>query len=195
MFNLQTDRMFPSKLISHCKAAEYTNMRSLPNTEVCSPVQDWLSAAVQVVKLLLRHRVIYIHSRHTKFPSFRQLIQPGQRVKYGIILLHNGLCCFSFWAASVFNMMQWLTCEPQWHSPLQCPWSSWIHLGISCTSSVSSLLHHQGSKRQQLAAITLGKRHHYSHCKGWGTKTKSARSKHFIVVNANWKMHNLCWLH
>lgn len=40
---------------------------------------------------------------------------------------------------------QKLTCERQWHSPLRCPWSSWIHLDISCTSSVSGPLHHQGS--------------------------------------------------
>lgn len=35
-----------------------------------------LLAAIQVVKLCLGHRVIYIHGRHRKFSGFRQLIQP-----------------------------------------------------------------------------------------------------------------------
>lgn len=44
-----------------------------------SPVQDGLSAAVQVVKLLLGHRVVYVHGGHAEFPSFGQLIQPGEK--------------------------------------------------------------------------------------------------------------------
>lgn len=43
-----------------------------------SPVQDGLSAAVQVVELLLGHRIVYVHGRHAQFPSFGQLIQPGE---------------------------------------------------------------------------------------------------------------------
>lgn len=55
------------------------NMGSLSHSKVHLPIQDWLSAAVQVVKLLLGHRVVYIHSRHTQLSSFRQLVQPRSR--------------------------------------------------------------------------------------------------------------------
>lgn len=48
-------------------------------TRAYSPIQDGLSAAVQVIKLLLCHRVVYIHRRHAQFSSFRQLIQPRQK--------------------------------------------------------------------------------------------------------------------
>ena len=48
----------------------------IPQTQTNSPVQDRLSAAVQVVKLLLCHGVIYIHSWYAQFSSFRELIQP-----------------------------------------------------------------------------------------------------------------------
>lgn len=43
----------------------------------CSPVQDGFSAAVQVVELLLGHRVVDVHGGHAQFPGFGQLIQPG----------------------------------------------------------------------------------------------------------------------
>lgn len=42
-----------------------------------SPVQDGFSAAVQVVELLLGHRVVDVHGGHAQFPGFGQLIQPG----------------------------------------------------------------------------------------------------------------------
>lgn len=39
------------------------------------PIQDGLSAAVQVVEFLLGHRVIDVHGRDTQFSSFGELIQ------------------------------------------------------------------------------------------------------------------------
>lgn len=40
------------------------------------PVQDGLSAAVQVVKLLLCDRVVDIHGWDAELPRFGQLVQP-----------------------------------------------------------------------------------------------------------------------
>lgn len=48
-----------------------------------SPVQDGFSAAVQVVELLLGHRVVYVHGGHAQFPGFGQLIQPGGKTAGG----------------------------------------------------------------------------------------------------------------
>lgn len=44
-----------------------------------SPVQDGLSATVQVIELLFRDRVIDIHGWDTQFPSLGQLVQPAGR--------------------------------------------------------------------------------------------------------------------
>ena len=41
------------------------------------PIQNGLSAAVEVVKLLLGDRVVHIHGRDTQFASLGQLVQPG----------------------------------------------------------------------------------------------------------------------
>lgn len=43
------------------------------------PIQNGLSAAVQVIKLLFGNRVIDIHGRNTELPSFGELIQPKGR--------------------------------------------------------------------------------------------------------------------
>lgn len=45
------------------------------------PIQDGLTAAVQVVKFLLGDRVIDVHGRHTQFASLRQLVQPRRKEK------------------------------------------------------------------------------------------------------------------
>lgn len=47
----------------------------------CPPVQDGFSAAVQVVELLLGHRVVHVHGGHAQLPGFGQLIQPGGKRK------------------------------------------------------------------------------------------------------------------
>lgn len=52
---------------------------SLQTSRGRSPVQDGLSAAVQVVKLLLGHRVVHVHGGHAEFPGFGELIQPGEK--------------------------------------------------------------------------------------------------------------------
>lgn len=44
-----------------------------------SPVQDGLSATVQVIEFLFGDRVIDIHGWDTQFPSLGQLVQPAGR--------------------------------------------------------------------------------------------------------------------
>ena len=43
---------------------------------MCVPVQDRLSAAVQVVELLLGDRVVDVHGWNTQLPRLRELVQP-----------------------------------------------------------------------------------------------------------------------
>lgn len=47
-------------------------------------------------------------------------------------------------------LRQELTCEPQWRSPPQFPWSSWTRWGTSCTSSESGHHHRPGSNGQEV---------------------------------------------
>lgn len=42
------------------------------------PVQDGLPAAVQIIKLLLRDRIIDVHSRDAKLASFGELVKPNR---------------------------------------------------------------------------------------------------------------------
>lgn len=65
-------------------SAEKMTHLSLQTSRGRSPVQDGLSAAVQVVKLLLGHWVVYVHGGHAEFPSFGQLIQPGEKRAGGL---------------------------------------------------------------------------------------------------------------
>lgn len=58
-----------------CPAFQHVRPTLTPKSN--SPVQDGLPAAVQVVKLLLGHRVVDVHGGHTQLPGFGQLVQPA----------------------------------------------------------------------------------------------------------------------
>lgn len=95
---------FPSSSLRHSTtgpSAENMKYLSLSIARGRSPVQDGLSAAVQVVELLLGHRVVYVHGGHAQFPGFGQLIQPGGRTAGGRsadfvwvhVVIGQGLAC------------------------------------------------------------------------------------------------------
>lgn len=60
------------------------------------PIQDGLSTAVQIVKLLLGHRIVDIHSRDTKLAGFGELIQPNRKSKKTDCIIINCLIMFIF---------------------------------------------------------------------------------------------------
>lgn len=97
--NLKMAAMFPPlnalRQSSTGPSAPNVTCLSLSISRGRSPVQDGFSAAVQVVELLLGHRVVYVHGGHAQFPGFGQLIQPGGKKRE---VEAPTLCeCMLFW--------------------------------------------------------------------------------------------------
>ena len=77
---------------------------------VVLPVQDGLPAAVEVVKLLLGHRVVDIHGRDTQLPRLGQLVQPIHSNKGGGVITSKTLTLPVMATRWRHGHRRWTTC-------------------------------------------------------------------------------------